>query len=74
MSVYDDIKKMVTVLKVLEEVESKQREQGVLIAQLKDRILVLEAREDAVILSAKEAARQAFSEQQQGQSNDRIGK
>lgn len=60
MGIYDDVKTIITITRTVDLLSDKLQTQEKLIGDLKDRVLVLEASEDAITLSAKEAARQAL--------------
>lgn len=66
MGIYDDIKTIVTITRTLEQqsflIEKLEKDIDRLrgdFQSMKDRILVLEAREDAIVLLAREAATKA---------------
>jgi regulator of replication initiation timing len=61
MGIWDDGKEIIKIVDTVRELKEQLKELGAEVADLKTRVAVLESREDAIILSAKESVRQLLA-------------
>lgn len=59
MSIYSEIKKAILLLERVDALNSTTKELAAKISELSERVTTLEAREDAILLGAEKAARNA---------------
>lgn len=72
MSIYSDVKEAIKLLEDMKDMKSKVSKLEEETMKLRERVAYLEAREDAIVLTAKEAVRKTIKELNSGASTSAI--